>query len=187
MFVGDGHAETFHDEEEIFPDFAFVGIAAGAEEKRRVVGDHDGGAVEVVELVAEAADGFLEAEESLGGGGAEGDDGAGVDDFDFLEDELLRGFHLCGCGFAIGSALVVAAFDFGAPFYDIGNVDVGALDAHGADNFVEELTGFADEGLLLVFLVGAGGFADEHDLCVRIAGGEDESVAEGAEGFAGGV
>lgn len=184
MFFGDGEAEFFHDGEHVFPEEAFC-VAGGTalKEVAGVVGDADGSAAEVVPFSAHGADGSGEAEKSLGGGATEGDDAFGPDDVDFRADEGHAGGHFLGGGLAVVGRLFRHG---GAEFDDVGNVDVLPEDAHGFEDVVELLPGGTDEGFAFFFLVIAGSFADEHEACGGVAGGEDHGVAEGAEGSGGG-
>jgi hypothetical protein len=61
----------------------------------------------------------------------------------------------------------------GAALENVGDEDVGALEAHGFDDFCEELAGFSDKGLALEVFVRARGFADEHEARVDVADSED--------------
>ena len=60
-----------------------------------------------------------------------------------------------GRGLAVAGGL---AGGVRAAFQNVGDVDVAALEAHGLDDFREELAGFADEGFGLRVFIGARGF-----------------------------
>ena len=60
---------------------------------------------------------------------------------------------------------------------DVGDVNVGPLQAHRLDHLVQQLPGAADEGFALLVFVGAGAFADEHQLSARVADAEHDLLA----------
>ena len=69
--------------------------------------------------------------------------------------------------------LATAAADFEAEFAKLRHW------SEEADHAIEELSGAADEREALLVLVGAGGLADEAELCARVAAGEDGLDAGG--------
>lgn len=149
-----------------------------------MVGDSEGDALELVPGFAELGDGFFNGEEGFGGTASEGDDDEGFDDLGFGFEEGEGGGDFVDGGAAVVGGLVLHR---GAIFTDVGEVDFVAGEAHRFENLGEFLAGRADEGGFLAFLVVAGGFADEHDVGIGVSGGEDEVVAEGAEGFEVGI
>ena len=62
-------------------------------------------------------------------------------------------------------------------FHDVRNVNVFAANAHGFDHVVEQLAGATDEGFALDVFVGAGAFADEHQVGAWVAYAEDDLLA----------
>ena len=84
-----------------------------------MVGDVDGDVVDFVGLAAHAADGFIEAEESFGGGAPEGDDDLGLNEIDFAEEEGEEGIDFFRGRRAIFRSLVLAVADGGAELDDV--------------------------------------------------------------------
>ena len=76
------------------------------------------------------------------------------------------------------------AVGWGAAFDDVRYVYLLAPQAHAGDHGVEQLPGAADERAALLILIFARAFADEEDLCVRIAFAEDRVRALLAEAAA---
>ena len=111
--------------------------------------------------------GFRDAElceEMPEGVSAERDDHCGLDERDL---ELEPGHALL---LLFRSGVTIAGR---AELHDIADVDVGALEADGAEEFIEELTCRTYKwSALLIFLL-PGGFTDEHDLGMGIAFAED--------------
>jgi hypothetical protein len=60
-----------------------------------------------------------------------------------------------------------------AAFEDVANVDFFTLEARRGNDLIEQLAGFADEGLALLVFVGARRFADEQNAGLGIADAED--------------
>ena len=142
--------------------------------------DAERDALELVPGFAKLAEGFFAAEEALGGAGPKGDDGAWFDDIDFGFEEGNGGGHFLGGRFPVVDGLI---FGGGTKFADVGNVDLVTGEAHGGKDLVKFDAGGADEGFAFLFVVVAGGFAHEHEVCFGISDGEDHGVAEAAEGF----
>src|SRR5206468_2771098 len=69
----------------------------------------------------------------------------------------------------------------GAALERVADVNFLALEAEGADHFVQKLAGAANEGEALRVLVAAGGFADEGDFRLGIAVAENQLVALAAK------
>ena len=170
LLIGDGEGYALHYQEDVFPDFAFFGERLVSEQVGGVIGGHEGDALELVPAAAEAGHGLDGAEEAFHGDGAEGDEDGGLDGLDLGAEVGKAGLHLEGGGAAVAGG---AGGHVGTAFEDVGDEDVGAGEAHGFDDFGEELAGFADEGLALEVFIGAGGFAYEHDAGVDIADAED--------------
>lgn len=116
----------------------------------------------------------------MGGAGSEGDNDARFYNFDLSFEEGEGAGHFLGGGWAIVGGLV---FGGGAEFANIGEIDLLAGEAHGFEDLVEFVAGWADEGFLLLLVVEAGGLADEHELGLWVAGGEDEGLAEALKVF----
>ena len=163
--------------------FAFVLFSF---EIGRVEGGHERDALVFEPLTAEAGDLHIALEQTFGSRLAEGDEDAGLNDGDLLLHELQAGHHLVAGGRAVAIALGLLVVHHGTELADVGDIHIAALQAHRLDDAGEELPGDADEGFALLFLVRARGFADEHDLRLRAAGGEDHLVAQRAESAGGG-
>lgn len=69
----------------------------------------------------------------------------------------------------------------GAEFADVGDVDLLPVESHGFENLIEFAAGRADKGFALEFFVVSGGFANEHEACVRVSCGEDHGVPQAAQ------
>lgn len=117
------------------------------------------------------------------GGGSEGDDDLGADDFDFGEDEGAGELDFLG---ACGAVVAGLAGEGGAEFTDVSEVDLLAGEAHGFEDGVELFACGAGEGFALLLFVVAGGVADEHEVGGGWSGGKDEMITEGAEVAEGG-
>ena len=135
-----------------------------------MIGDGDFGSAALVPGAAQGGEGLFHAEHVGGGGTAEGDDDLGTDDVDLFEEEGAAGAGFDGLGGAIGGR---------AALYDVGDVDLFALEAHGGNHIVKELAGLADEGEAGGVFVGTGAFADEHEAGVGVAVAEDDVAAAG--------
>ena len=136
-------------------------------------GEHDGDAFELAPLPAGLADGQGFLHEAAGGGGAEADNELGLDDSDLALEVGDAAFHFLGGGHAVAG---------GAAFDDVADEHLFAGVAHGFDHLGEELAGAADEGETLFILVGAGAFADEHDVGPQGALAGNGVGAGGGEG-----
>ena len=178
LFFADRKVEFFHDEEHVFPHFAFVVVGAGAEEIGGVVGGEEGDVFEGEPTSAQGAHRFVGAGEAEHGGFAEGDEDAGLDDGDLLAEVGQAALHFKRGGRAVAGG---ALGRVGAAFEDVGEVDVVAGEAHGGDDFGEEFAGASDEGFAEAVFVCPGGFADKHEVGVRVAGAEDGLGAGGGE------
>ena len=177
VFGGRGLAEAGEDGLEIGPAGGF--LARVAQQIGGVEGEHDGDAFEFAPAAAGFADGHRFVDQSARGRRAEADDQLGLDDGDLALEVGDAAGHLFGRGHAIARR---AAFD------DVADEDLLAGIAHGVDHLGEELAGAADECEALLVFVGAGAFADEHDLGLERALAGDDVLAGGGEGaeFAGG-
>ncbi len=143
-----------------------------------MIGGHDGDSAVGEPGSADFHDALGGAGDVFQGGGAEGDDGAGADDFDLpMEDgEATGGF------FGGGRAVLEASGGFvgvgAAEFDDVGDVDTAggfaAFESHGGDHLVEELSATADEGAAGAVFFDSGSFADEEDFGIGVAFAEDE-------------
>ena len=123
---------------------------------------------EVVPLAAELSHGRVHGKQGLRGHGAECDDDFWFDGGNLPHEEWRTGFAF----FALGSTVSGrTALD------DVRDVDLLAAQAHGFDHVGEELPGASDERFALLVLVGAGGFADKHQVGLRIADAEDDLLA----------
>ncbi len=176
---GDGQTDLFHDGEHVFPDASFVEGRLGAEEVGGMERGHEGNAVEIEPFPADLGDeaGGM-AEQTLDGGGAEGDEYRRSDDIDLSLEVGQAGCHFSVGGFPIAGDL---AWGIGTAFEDVGDVDLIPTEFHGGEDAGEEFPGGTDEGFAEVILVGAGGFADEQDLGLRIAGSEHDVFPGGGQ------
>jgi hypothetical protein len=86
--------------------------------------------------------------------------------------------HFCGRGLAVAGRL---AGRVGPAFQNVRDVNIAALQAHGLDNFREQLPGSAHERLALPVFVRARRFADEHELRVNVADAEHDVFARGCK------
>ena len=120
---------------------------------------------------AQPAHGLFRAEQPRHRRRAEGDQRAGLDDVDLLAQVGQARCHFRRLGLAVAG---LARRHVGAAFEDVADVHVVAGEAHRADDFGEQLSGFADERLALQILVLARRFADEHQLGLGIADAEDD-------------
>lgn len=121
------------------------------------------GEVWVEELAAVAGEAEVSAEEGLGGGGAEGDDDAWLEEAEFFDEPGAAGGDFGPVGFGVEAAFAAGS---GGPFkmFDgVGEVDSGAVDACGVEGFIEEATGGSNEGLTGEVFVVTGLFADEDE------------------------
>ena len=123
---------------------------------------------EVVEAATQGVHGVVDAEQVLGGGRAQGHDDLGADDANLAQQERRAGIALVALGRAVARRTAL---------HDVGDVNLFALQAHGGDHVVEQLSGAPDERQALRVFVCARPFADEHQLGVRIAGAEDDLLA----------
>ena len=85
--------------------------------------DSGGDLGDLMPLGAKLIEVFFAFEESLGGGGAEGDDGFGTDDVDFGEDEGAGELNFF---WASGSVVAGLARESGTEFTEIGEVNLFA-------------------------------------------------------------
>lgn len=80
--------------------------------------------------------------------------------------------------FALGGwAVAEFGTGFWAPVHDISNVDVRTLEAHGLDDFGEELSGLSDKWFAFDFFISAWSFPAKEDIGVDIAYAEDNFFA----------
>src|SRR5207247_779498 len=86
------------------------------------------------------------------------DDNTRSDDFDLAAEPTSAGVDLGRQGVAVVR---------GPTFDDVGDEDIGALEADAGEELLEELARGADEGPRLLVLVVAGGFANEHEVGVE--------------------
>ena len=166
-----GVAEAGEDGLEVLPG-VFL-LAAVAQQIGGVEGEHDGDAFECAPLSAGLADGEGFGDEAADGGGAKADDQLGLDDGDLPLEIGQAAGHLVGRGDAVAG---------GAALDDVADEDLLAGVAHGGDHLGEELSGAADEGEALFVFIGAGAFADEHDVGVDGALSGHGVLAGGGEG-----
>lgn len=137
-------------------------------------GWHEGDALAGEPLAADLGHGLAAVlgEEAGERGFAQGDDDFGADDGDLLAEEGQAGFHFVGFGLAVAG---------GAALDDISDPDLFAPELHGLDDLGQEFARAADEGAALDILVGAGAFADEHELGHGVAFAGDDVGAAVAE------
>ena len=101
---------------------------------------------------AEFAHGAAEAEQTFNGRRAQGDEDPRLNDLNLLGKIRQAGLHF------LRSRGAIAAGRAGCvrpAFQNVGDVDVTALEAHGLDDFGEQLAGFTDEGFGLLVFIGA--------------------------------
>ncbi len=122
----------------------------------------------IVEAPAQRGHRVVYAEQVLGCGRAQRHDDLRADDADLPHQEWRAGIALVAFGSAIARRPAL---------HDVGDVDLLALEAHGGDHVVEQLSGAPDERQALLVFVSARPFADEHQLGVRISGAEDDLLA----------
>jgi len=178
LFLGDGEAEVFEDGEHVLPELAFFGGGLIAEEVGWVEGGHEGYAAVGLPVAAEAGDALGFAEESLHGGGAEGDHDLGLEEVDLLVQPGAAGGHFGGGGFAVAGGL---ARGVGAALEDVGDEDLAAAEPHGRDDLGEQLAGPAYKRLPLGILIRPRSLADEHDPGMDVAHPEHDGFAGGDE------
>ena len=154
-------------------------LARVAQKIGGVEGEHDGDAFEFAPTAAGFADGQGFVDEAARGRRAEADDQLGLDDGDLALEVGDAAGHLFGRGHAVAGR---AAFD------DVADEHLLAGIAHGVDHLGQQLAGAADEREALLVFVGAGAFADEHDVGPEQALAGHDVLAGGGEGaeFAGG-
>src|SRR6185295_15830271 len=97
-----------------------------------------------------------------------GDDDARRDQAHLLLEEAAAGGHLVGLRVAVAGRTTLD---------DVGDVDVLAGEADGADDLGEQLPRRADEGQALAVFFGARAFADEHQVGVGVPSSEDDGAA----------
>ncbi len=119
-----------------------------------MIRDDQRDAAEVMHLAAECGQALMGLEQGGGRVTAEGTQDSRSEEVDLLDQERGAGRDLRRQGIAI---LGRAALDH------VGDVDLGPLELHGAEDPGEELSRAADERLALEVLVVSGGFADQHE------------------------
>ena len=119
----------------------------------------------------------------MGGGCSESDDDLGADDLDLGEDEGAGELDFLGAG---GAVIACLAGEGRAELAEVGEVDLLAGETHGLEDGVELFAGGSGKRFTLLFVVKAGGVADEHEVGAGLALGKDEGLAEGAEVAEGG-
>ena len=172
--------QAVHDLQHVFPGFAFDVVGIGAEEIGGMIGGHDRNAAVFAPFAAEFGDAeaWHFAKEAVDRGGAERDDGFGFDEIDLRVEIGKAAFHFFGCGRAIA---VILAGGVRAAFEDVRDVNLLAGEAHGLNDFGEELSGATDEGFGLLVFFRTGSFADEHEFGIDATDAEDDVFARGDE------
>ena len=119
-----------------------------------MVRGHQGNALVVVILIAQAAHGLVAAEQGLRGKAAQGADDAGLDDFDLALEIRLALLDLIGLGVSV---IGRAALEY------VADINLVAGQAHSLDDLGQQLPGFPHKGLARAVFFRSWGFADEHD------------------------
>ena len=143
-----------------------------------MVADSDGHLVNFLPVVPQGVEAVLVLEKTMGGGRSEGDDDLGAHNFDLGENEGAGELDFLGAG---GTVVARLAGKGRAHFTDVGEVDLFARKAHRFENLFQLFAGRTGKGCTLLFVVKAGGVADEHQLGTGLAFGKDEGLAEGTE------
>jgi hypothetical protein len=141
-----------------------------------MIGGHQFAAAKFEPLAAEMRDATIGFEKRLGGAGAETDDYFWRDGVELAEQERRAGLDFVGFRQAIFRR---------AAFYDVADVDVLALQAHGFDHLGQQFSGAAYERESLGIFVAARAFANEDQLGFWVAVTEDDFIARGVELAAG--
>src|SRR6478735_11339503 len=110
-------------------------------------------------------DAIFNAEQSLRRRSAEADKDVRIRKFDLSEYERQADLRFLWCRRTISRR---------SPGHDVGYVNQCAIEADRRQHAVEQFAGSADEGQAFNVFVAAGGFANEHQPCRRVAIGEDE-------------
>jgi len=123
---------------------------------------------EIIKAAAQLRHGRVDGQQILGGDRSERNHNFGLDYSDLAHQEWRAGVTLVAFGRAVAR---------GTALDHVRDVDFLARQSHRFDHVVEQLTGSAHKGFALRIFVGAGAFADEHQLGFRIAYPEDDLLA----------
>ena len=148
-----------------------------------MMADADGHLVDFLPIGSQGVEALFAFEEAMGGGGSEGDDDLGTHDFDLGENKGAGELDFFGTR---GTVIARLTGKGGTKFTDVGEVDLFARETHSLEDGFKLVAGGSGKRFTLLFVLKAGGIADEHELGSGRALGKDEGLAEGAQVAQGG-
>ncbi len=178
LLFGDGHSQFFHHRQHVLPHLALLAHRLVAQQIGRMIRRHQGRAAVGLPGAAQLRDAEGLAEQPVHRRGAQGHDDAGPDQINLLVQVGNAGGHLVGGRLAVAGGL---AERIGPALQDVADIDVRPLQAHGLDDFGEQLAGLADKRFALFVFVRARRLANEHERGVNAADAKDNRFARRRE------
>src|SRR5882757_1505503 len=167
-------AEFGHDPLQVFPDITLGGGIA--QQIGGVISSHHFVSAVIEPFAAEMRDAAIGLQQSLRRGGPETDDYFRPQHVQLAKQKWRASFDFVFFRLTISRRTA---------FYDVADVHVAALQAHGFDHLGQKFSGTADEWQSLGVFVRAWSFADKNELRGRAAVAENNFVAGGVQLAAG--
>lgn len=143
-----------------------------------MIGDQERSFLIGMPCAAKFAHGAAEAEQTFNGGCTQRHEHFWLNDFDLLCQIRQAGLHLLRSGGAITAG---RAWRVGPALQDVGDINRIAAEAHGCDDFGQQLPRPPYEWFTLCVLVHARRFADKHQIGIRMANSKNGLPARACE------